>query len=98
MLSMLDDVRRVGGDVDDETRILFNGRRSNDDQGRLVLIPERTREACFRRGLLAAYCREGVWRFALTVAGAEALRIHRRRRRAVGAQIQRELVAALEEL
>lgn len=98
MLSMLEDVRRCGGDVGDEWFIL-DGRPNKIGRGRFVLHPEPTRDACYRRGLLARYYSlKFEWRFALTVAGAEALRVHRRRCRAVGAQIQRELVAALEDL
>lgn len=74
MLSMLEMVRRAGADVDADAS---------------CLLPANTRDACYRRGLLASYrvSRFGAKRFALTHAGMAALRVHGRRRRAVGIQL-----------
>lgn len=79
---MLEDVRRAGGHVISTSP---------------TLRPERTLRALARRGLLAFYWTHEDHRVALTVAGAEALRHWRRLRRAVGAEIQRELVAELKK-
>lgn len=79
---MLEDVRRAGGHV---------------DWCSAKLHPRGTYRALMLRGLLASYWTKDDHRVALTVAGAEALRHWRRLRRAVGAEVQRELVAELEK-
>lgn len=82
MCAMLEEVHRAGGHVISTSP---------------KLLPARTLRALARRGLLAFYRTDEGHRVALTVAGAAALRHWRRLRRAVGAEIQRELVAELKK-